>query len=85
MVLLPTSTRSLPVLIQEYYDVEKLFAQANVRDEDVILRLRDENKDDITKVVSIILSHSRVGAKNNLILAILNEYQPSKANPALHL
>ena len=70
-------------LIQEYYDVEKLFAQANVRDEDVILRLRDENKDDITKVVSIILSHSRVGAKNNLILAILNEYQPSKANPAL--
>ena len=67
-------------LLTEYYNVEKLFSQPNLRDEDVILRLRDENKDDLDKVVLTILSHTRVGAKNNLVLAILNEYQPSKAS-----
>lgn len=64
-------------LLEEYYRVEKLFSQPNLRDEDVILRLRDENRDDIKYVAMTILSHSRVGAKNNLILAIFNEYQPS--------
>lgn len=70
-------------LLEEYYNVEKLFSHPNIRDDDVILRLRDENKDDILKVVMTILSHSRVGAKNNLVLAILNEYNPSKSTPAL--
>lgn len=70
-------------LITKYYDIEKLFARDNVRDEDVVLQLRDENKNDISKVVYTLLSHSRVGAKNNLILAILNEYQPSKVPPTL--
>lgn len=64
--------------LEQYYEVEKLFSQPNLRDEDVILRLRDENRDDIKSVVMTILSHSRVGAKNNLLLAIFNEYAPGK-------
>src|SRR5947209_9328653 len=52
----------------------------NTRDEDVILRLRYENKDDISKVVQTVLSHSKIGAKNNLIVAILEEYRPNKPN-----
>lgn len=50
----------------------------NTRDEGVILRLRDENKDDINKVVQAVLSHSKISSKNNLILAILDEYRPNK-------
>lgn len=64
--------------LEKYYEVEKLFSQPNLRDEDVILRLRDEHRDDIKSVVMTILSHSRVGAKNNLLLAIFNEYAPGK-------
>lgn len=67
-------------LLDHYYNVEKLFSSRNARNEDVILRLREENKDDIHKVVQIVLSHSRIGAKNNLILAILEMYRPNKPN-----
>lgn len=63
-------------LLLEYYNVEKLFTGANIREEDVILKLRDENKADLSKVVATVLSHSRVSSKNNLILAILRHYQP---------
>lgn len=65
-------------LLQKYYDVEKLFSGPNTRDEDVILQLRDQNKEDIQKVVQYVLSHTRIGAKNNLIIAILEEYRPNK-------
>ncbi|KAK6197910.1 acetyl-CoA carboxylase [Scheffersomyces amazonensis] len=63
-------------LIQEYTDVEKLFSGDNTREDDVILKLRDENKSDLKVVIATSLSHSRVSAKNNLVLAILDEYQP---------
>ncbi|CAN6604237.1 acetyl-CoA carboxylase [Trichomonascus vanleenenianus] len=69
-------------LLQQYYDTEKLFSGPNSREEDVILRLRDQNKSDLKSVVLTVLSHSRVGAKNNLILAILDEYQPSRTDSA---
>ncbi|KAL2707195.1 Biotin carboxylase [Kluyveromyces marxianus] len=62
--------------LENYYNVEKLFSGSNVREEDVILRLRDENPDDLDKVVLTVLAHSRVSARNNLILAILKHYQP---------
>ena len=65
-------------LLDQYFDVEKLFSNRNSRDEDVVLRLRDENKDDSNKVVQTVLSHSRIGAKNNLILAILEMYRPNR-------
>ena len=67
-------------LLDNYYNVEKLFSSRNSRDEDVILKLREENKDDIHKVVQMVLSHSRIGAKNNLVLAILEMYRPNKPN-----
>ena len=66
-------------LLHQYWSLESMFSGRNSRDEDVILRLRDENKDDINKVVQTVLSHSRIGAKNNLVLAILEEYRPNKA------
>jgi acetyl-CoA carboxylase / biotin carboxylase 1 len=67
-------------LLLQYASVERLFSGRSSRDEEVILKLRDENKDDILKVVQTVLSHSRIGAKNNLILAILEEYKPNKPN-----
>ncbi|KAI1006577.1 Acetyl-CoA carboxylase [Podosphaera aphanis] len=65
-------------LLKRYAEVESLFSSRTSRDEEVILKLRDENKDDIPKVIQTVLSHSRIGAKNNLILAILDEYKPNK-------
>ncbi|EEB08176.1 acetyl-CoA/biotin carboxylase [Schizosaccharomyces japonicus yFS275] len=59
-------------LLEDYYNVERLFSGPHKREEDVILRLRDENKDDADKVIDLALSHSRIGSKNNLILTILD-------------
>ena len=70
-------------LLTKYWSVESLFSGQNVRDEDVILRLRDEHKDDISSVVQTVLSHARVGSKNNLILAILAHLKPSAQNNAI--
>lgn len=63
-------------LLDQYYQVEVLFSGSNAREEDVILKLRDENKSDLNKVMLTVLSHSRVSSKNNLILAIAETYQP---------
>ena len=67
-------------LLDQYWQVEKLFSSGSLRDEDVILKLREEHKDDITAVVHTVLSHTKVQSKNNLILAILAEYKPNKPN-----
>ncbi|EXJ63866.1 acetyl-CoA carboxylase [Cladophialophora yegresii CBS 114405] len=66
--------------IDQYYQVEKLFASGTPRDEDVILKLREQHKDDILSVVWTVLSHTRVSAKNNLIVAILDLYRPNQPN-----
>ncbi len=66
-------------LLDMYADTERLFSGRRSQDEEVILKLRDENKDDSQKVVQTVLSHSRVGSKNALILALLEEYRPNKA------
>lgn len=66
-------------LLEQYWEVEHLFA-GHVRQEDIVLKLRDENKDDVRKVVQISLSHSRVGAKNNLVLALLEVVRASKCD-----
>ncbi|OAP58236.1 hypothetical protein AYL99_07326 [Fonsecaea erecta] len=67
-------------LLDQYYQVEKLFASGTARDEDVILKLREQNKDDLLSVVWTVLSHTRVSAKNNLIVAILDMYRPNQPN-----
>jgi acetyl-CoA carboxylase/biotin carboxylase 1 len=61
-----------------YWSVESLFSSRTSRDEEVILRLRDENRDNINNVVHTVLSHTRVSAKNNLVIAILDLYRPNK-------
>lgn len=63
-------------LLDNYFDVEKLFSGANVREEDVILNLRDSHKSDLETILVLALSHSRVSSKSNLILAIAETYQP---------
>lgn len=80
--------RAIAALLDKYYDVEKLFSGRRSQDEDVILKLRDENKDDFMKVIQVVLSHSRVGSKSNLIVAILERYrpnQPAVGNISKHL
>lgn len=67
-------------LLDKYWEVEKLFASGSHRDEDVILKLREEKKDDIPSVVYTVLSHTRVSSKNNLVAAILDLYRPNQPN-----
>ncbi|KAI9837736.1 MAG: Acetyl-CoA carboxylase [Sarea resinae] len=67
-------------LLDHYWNVERLFSGRNTREEDVVLKLREEHKDDIFSVLMTVLSHSRIGAKNNLVLAILDMYRPNKPN-----
>lgn len=65
-------------LIEKYAEVERLFSGKKQQDEEIILALREANKDDVSNVVTTVLSHSRVSGKNNLIIAILEEYRPNK-------
>ncbi|KAI1760675.1 acetyl-CoA carboxylase [Hypoxylon sp. FL1150] len=65
-------------LLQYYVEVEGRFSGRRSQDEEVILKLREENRDDYLKVIQTVLSHSRVGSKNHLILALLEEYRPNK-------
>jgi acetyl-CoA carboxylase / biotin carboxylase 1 len=67
-------------LLEMYHEVEQLFMNQGNQEDAVVLRLRDQNKDDIFKVVQTVLSHSRVSAKSALVLAILEEYRPNKPN-----
>ncbi|KAL1606439.1 acetyl-coenzyme-A carboxylase [Paraconiothyrium brasiliense] len=65
-------------LLEQYWTVENLFSNRAGRDEEVILKLRDENRGNIIPVVHTVLSHARVNAKNNLLIAILDLYRPNK-------
>ncbi|KAF1988887.1 acetyl-CoA carboxylase acc1 [Aulographum hederae CBS 113979] len=65
-------------LLEQYYNIEQLFSTRNSRDEEVILKLRDENKDNVSSVIHTILSHAKVTAKSNLIVAILDVYRPNR-------
>ncbi|KAI7872973.1 acetyl-CoA carboxylase [Spinellus fusiger] len=65
-------------LMEQYYDVEILFSTQQ-REEEVILSLRDQNKDSLEKILSIVLSHAKVNVKNNLILMLLDIVAPISA------
>ncbi len=67
-------------LLEVYWDVERLFTSRGQQEDAVVLKLRDQHKDDISKVVQMVLSHSRVAGKSALVLAILDEYKPNKPN-----
>ena len=64
--------------LDQYWEVERLFASGTLRDEDVILKLREEHRDDPSAVVHTVLSHSKVQSKNNLLVAILDLYRPNQ-------
>jgi acetyl-CoA carboxylase/biotin carboxylase 1 len=65
-------------LLNKYSDVESIFSSRAGRDEEVVLQLRDQNRDNILSVVDTVLSHAKVNAKNNLIIAILELYRPNR-------
>jgi len=65
-------------LFEQYLLVESLFSARQNRDDEVILSLRDQHKDNVMNVVHTVLSHTGVSAKNNLILAILDTYRPNR-------
>jgi acetyl-CoA carboxylase/biotin carboxylase 1 len=67
-------------LFDQYYNVESIFSARQSRDEEVILALRDANKEKLINVVQIVLSHTRVSAKNNLLVEILQTYRPNQPN-----
>lgn len=69
-------------LLEQYAAVESQFASRNIRDEDVVLQLREANREDVSSVVAIMLSHTRVAGKNNLVVAILDTYKPNKPGVA---
>jgi len=62
----------------QYFAVENIFSARQSRDEEIILSLRDQNKDKVNYVVQTVLSHTRASAKNNLIHAILHSYRPNQ-------
>ncbi|POW05114.1 hypothetical protein PSHT_10947 [Puccinia striiformis] len=61
---------TLSELMAAYYAVENIF-NSNQED-DIILQLRDQNRESLDEVVRLVLSHSKCGSKNQLILAVLD-------------
>ncbi|CAI2196820.1 840_t:CDS:10, partial [Funneliformis geosporum] len=64
-------------------DLSILFSNSNKREEEAVHDLRDGYKNDLDKVVSIFLSHSKFEAKNNLILHLLDQIRPANVGQAL--
>lgn len=64
-------------LLQQYYDVESIFSARQNRDEEVVLQLRDANREKTADVVLTVLSHTRASAKNSLLVEILQKYRPN--------
>ncbi|CAG8486585.1 8073_t:CDS:2 [Diversispora eburnea] len=69
--------------LNKYHEIEVLFSDQAKREEEVIHSLREKYKDDLDKVISIVLSHSKVAAKNNLILYLLDQIKPANVGQAL--
>ncbi|KAF9904003.1 acetyl-coenzyme-A carboxylase [Linnemannia zychae] len=68
--------------LNKYHEVESLFDDS-AREEEIILTLRDQYKDDVEKVIHTALSHSRITAKNNLVLSLLDQIKPTSSGGAL--
>jgi acetyl-CoA carboxylase/biotin carboxylase 1 len=66
-------------LLESYFEVESLFMNQPQEDA-VILKLRDQNREDLPNVVQTVLSHSRVSDKSALVLAVLDLYRPNRPN-----
>jgi len=62
-------------LLQEYVTSEKPFASTGRREEDILADARDANKEDLSAVMELALSHSNLTEKNKLISAVLTYIQ----------
>lgn len=60
---------TLAGMMTTYHATESIFSG---KDSDVVLELRDQNRDDLDKVATLVLSHSKAALKSNLISAILD-------------
>ena len=58
-------------LLNFFTDVEEPFADSVRTQENVILKLREDNKD-LDSVVKLVLSHSKIALKTKLVLALLD-------------
>jgi acetyl-CoA carboxylase/biotin carboxylase 1 len=58
-------------LLNYFTDVEEPFADTTRTQENVILQLREDNKD-LDQVVKLVLSHSKIASKGKLVLALLD-------------
>jgi acetyl-CoA carboxylase/biotin carboxylase 1 len=58
-------------LLNFFNDVEEPFADSTKTQENVILKLREDNKD-LDQVVKLVLSHSKIASKTKLVLALLD-------------
>ena len=67
-------TNVLGGLLKKYGDTEALFSGSI---EARVLALREQNKDDLDKVVSLVLSHSRAQSKSKLIMTLLDHVKAS--------
>ncbi|PRT52762.1 Acetyl-CoA carboxylase [Wickerhamiella sorbophila] len=66
--------QTMAKILDDYYESERRFyIPASVREEEVVHQLREEHKSDLTAVYQIVFSHSRIGAKNNLLTLVFNE------------
>lgn len=64
-------------LLAKYETTERMFGGSI---EARILKLRDEHKDDLDKVVSLVLSHIKVSSKAKLVMSLLNYIKTSGLN-----
>ncbi|KAJ7623271.1 acetyl CoA carboxylase [Roridomyces roridus] len=70
---------TLSDLLTRYESTEKLFGGSI---ETRVLALRDQNKDDLDKVVALVLSHIKAQNKSKLVLAIIDYIKTSGLNVA---
>lgn len=61
---------TIATLLTRYLTTEKLFSDGGSIEERV-LKLREENKEDLGRVAQLVLSHTRTQGKNKLMLALL--------------
>jgi acetyl-CoA carboxylase / biotin carboxylase 1 len=64
----------LGALVKKYADTEALFSGSI---EARVLALREQNKDNLDTVVSLVLSHARTQSKGKLIMALLDHVKTS--------
>lgn len=75
----------LGTLLERYEQTESLFSGSI---EARVLMLRDQHKDDLDKVVGLVLSHAKAHSKGKLVMALLDHVKASGlilSNPETHM